>query len=76
MSELKAQLKVEKEKMPKGKGKCGQGRGKGKSPVSTEVEALEARLTKAEGDVIKGCLTEAIIDQLQVCFFIACIVVQ
>ena len=64
MAKLKSDLKVAKEQdESQGKG----GKGKGKALKSNAVTALEARLTLAEGKVIKRFLKPENIAKLQVC---------
>ena len=64
VAKLKSDLKVAKEQEEsQGKG----GKGKGKARKSKAVTALEARLTVAEGNVIKGFLKPENIAKLQVC---------
>ena len=64
VAELKGELKVAKEQEEsQGKG----GKGKGKAHKSNAVTAQEARLTVAEGNVIKGFLKPENITKLQVC---------
>ncbi len=57
MTELKEELKKAQEKCEE-KGKCGgRGKSKGRATDSKEVKALKARVTEAEGKLIKGSLT-------------------
>lgn len=45
----------------------GKGKGKGKAPASEDVVALEAQVTKMEGNCIRGTMTDKTVDLLQVC---------
>lgn len=61
---LEDQLK-ELKKQGKAQGKA-KGRGKGKARKPDQWLALEAQITEAKGKVIKGSMTNSVIDLLQV----------